>query len=318
MLFKTPRNEGTVAKHGGDSSVERDGLGRPRIIVGCSDCEGTGTVPSPKTGKLIKCKPCGGEGAGRKRSYTRVTTYIDVLESNKNLMEWKARKVLQGVAMDPSLIDGVVEYDDVEREGRDWLNRRAEVAATIAGASKKSEKGTYLHELSELRDQGLPLPDDASEQDRADIEAYHAGTIDLVDIHLMEQLVVNDELQVAGTPDRVSYPKRTLTAPDGELIHPDQQIITDLKTGRVDYGALKMAMQLSIYSRSDLYYPDGTRMRMGRVNQQWGLIMHVAAGSGQLDLYWADLDLGWEAVQLAGLVRSMRSRSKRALSAMSV
>jgi hypothetical protein len=313
LQFKSPRNEGTVAKHGGDSSVERDGLGRPRIIVGCSDCEGTGTAPSPKTGKLIKCKPCGGEGANRKRSYTRVTTYIDVLESSKNLMEWKARKVLQGCAMDPTLTLGVTEYDDTEREGRDWLNRRAEVAATIAGASKKAEKGTYLHELSELRDRGEPLPEDASEQDRADIEAYHLGTTDLVNIHLMEQLVVNDELQVAGTPDRVSYPKMALRAPDGQWISVDEKLITDLKTGRVDYGGLKMAMQLSIYSRSDLYYPDGTRMKIPGVNQDWGLIMHLPAGSGELTLYWADLNLGWEAVQLAGLVRSMRSRSKAAL-----
>ena len=105
-----------------------------------------------------------------------------------------------------------------------------------------------------------------------------------------------------------------LIAPDGTIIFPDELIITDLKTGRVDFGALKMAMQLSIYSRSELNVK-GTHLRaeMENVNQEWGIIMHLPAGSGKCDLYWADLTLGWEAVGVAYAVHDMRKRSKRAL-----
>ena len=308
-IFVTPDEVSTTGKFGGDSSVERDGMGRPRIIVGCDTCDGSGTTPSPKTGRLIKCQPCAGQGAAKKRSYTRTTTFIDVLEDKSNIAEWKARKVLQGVAMDPSLLRDVLDYGDSDREGRDWLNRRAEVAADKAGANEKSAKGTHLHEVSELVDSGTPLSSipNLTLADQADIKAYEVGTRDLVDIVLMEKLMVHDELQVAGTPDRVSHLKREMVAPDGTVIHPDSLLITDLKTGRVDYGKLKMAMQLSIYSRSRLYFQDGRRREVHGLRTDWGLIMHLPAGEANLTIYWADLNAGWDAVLLAREVRKVRS-----------
>jgi hypothetical protein len=255
----------------------------------------------------VKCQSCKGAGAERKASYTRTTTFIDVLEDKGNLLQWHGRKVLQGVATDTSLLDDVLTYSDEEKEGRGWLNRRAEIAMEKAGANKKSEKGTELHELSEARDNGTPIfMLHGTIEDRADIAAYDAATRDVVSIYLMEKLMVNDDLKVAGTPDRVSHPKGELIAPDGTVLTPEDRIITDLKTGRIDYGSLKMAMQLSIYSRSLLYYQSGEREEIPNLRTDWGLIMHLPAGTAQCTIYWADLNAGWDAVLLAREVRNIR------------
>lgn len=304
----------TARKAGGDDGVERDGNGRPRIIVDCDKCETTGKIPSEKVeGRLNKCPKCKGEGR-LKRSYTRVTTFIDALEDKENLLPWKMRMVLKGVALDPGFLKDVETMDVTE--DRDVLNRRAEAAAELAGASEKADHGTLLHELSEQVDKGETLPLDVDFDDFIDIEAYSEKTVPLVRIIHIEQLVVCDELGTAGTPDRVSSvrPDVTLSAPDGHVFTVDEEIITDLKTGRLDYGMLKMAMQLSIYSRSKRYDKEtGERIDLGNVNQKWGIIMGLTPGSGELNLYWVDLELGWEAVQLAALVRDMRRRGRKAL-----
>jgi hypothetical protein len=303
---------------GGDDTVERDHQGRPRILIGCDKCDGSGRLPSlARPGNTTKCTKCKGEGSV-KRSYTRVTTFIDCLGDKSSLDAWKQRKVLQGIANEPSLLEDVLDYDDTTPEGRDWLNRRAERAKEIGGANDRADHGTLLHDLSELVDRGEELPAVTDPMDWLDIASYSAVTMPLLDIVHIEKLRVNDDLQVAGTPDRVSYVRegKTLVAPDGEEFPAGSMLITDLKTGRVDINdnRLKFAMQLAIYARSPLYVPDSViRAELEPISQTWGIVMHTAVGSGQTDLYWVDLSLGWQAVQVAVQVRAMRKVSRTAL-----
>lgn len=305
-----------VKKAGGDDSVERDGNGRPRIIVTCDKCDGTGTVPSAKVaGRMNKCQPCSGEGR-RKKSYTRVTTLADTLEDKEQIITWRARMVLIGAAMDTGFLTDVLSMDPAEKSDKDALNRRAEAAADLAGASAKADHGSLVHEYTELVDDGKDLPLDADPMDWVDVQSYARATQPILSIVHMEQLVVCDELGTAGTPDRVSHVRLgvELVAPDGHVFTPDELIITDLKTGRVDLGGLKMAMQLSIYAHSHLYDKEtGARVPLGNVNQKWGIIMHTPWGEGRTTLYWVDLELGWNAVLIAKQVRSLRSAGRRAL-----
>lgn len=300
---------------GGDNEVERDAKGRPRIRVYCERCERTGRLPSEKRpGSTVKCQRCNGEG-WRLESFTRVTTFIDCIEDKSNLMTWGKRMVLIGCAMDERLLDGVLDRDPAVRDDKDWLNRRAEAASQKAGAGDKAEKGTELHALSEMVDSGIEIPDHATFGDVIDMHAYETATRGFKIEH-MEKLVVLDEYRVAGTPDRVSswVGEDELVAPDGTTIGRDELLITDLKTGSVEYGALKIAMQLGIYSRAKLYDKDtGDRTSMGNVNQQWGVIMHSPAGQGETTLYWADLTMGWAAVELAKTLREFRTKGKGAL-----
>lgn len=309
---------------GGDNEVPRDTKGRPLVIVRCYKCEGVGNVPSPKTGNPIKCQRCTGKGE-KQEAYTRTTTFIDVLDDKSNLMAWGKRMVLIGTTLDPSLTDGVLDYahrlksvDEAEAKGaKDWLTRRAEAAADKAGASDKAEQGTFLHGLSELIDEHKPLPEVSSFDDVVDMHAYREATA-FMKIRHMEQLVICDKYRTAGTPDRVSewVGPVPLVAPDGYVFEPGagELLITDLKTGSVDYGALKMAMQLAIYANSDLYdKATGERVPFDNINRKWGLIMHLPSGSGVHTTYWADLELGWHAVALAKQVREIRNMGKKAL-----
>ena len=316
-LVRASEISGPTRKAGGDGSVIRDEEGRPRLLTECWLCHGEGRRPSPTgiEGRTVKCQGCKGEGV-REKTYKRVTSYIDVLEDKSFVQAWSERMVLIGIAEDTGFLRGVLDYDPETKDGKDALNRRAQAAKDLGGANRKSDKGTHLHDLSEAVDRHEALPEGLSEDDIADMDAYSAGTHPFFKIVHMEELVVNEQLGVAGTPDRVSQwcGEGDLIAPDGEIILPDELIITDLKTGRVDFGALKMAMQLSIYSKSKLNVKGShVRLDMPNVNQKWGIIMHLAAGSGVLNLYWADLTLGWEAVGVAEDVHAMRKRQKQAL-----
>lgn len=303
-------------KAGGDGTVKRDEVGRPKLLAECWLCDGEGRRPSPSgNGRTVKCQGCDGQGI-REKSYTRVTTFIDVLEDKSFVQAWQERMVLLGIAQDPTFLRGVEYIDPESREGRNDLNRRAQAAKDLGGANRKSDQGTHLHDLSERVDRHEALPAGLPDADYKDMEAYRKGTHPFFKVRHLERLVVNEELGVAGTPDRVSQwiGDGDLIAPDGTVILPEELLITDLKTGRVDFGALKMAMQLAIYSRSELNVPGShEREWMGPVSERWGIIMHLPAGSGELTLYWADLELGWKAVQVARDVREMRSMSKQAL-----
>lgn len=253
----------------------------------------------------------------KRKAHTRVTTFIDVLDSKDNLMDWKARNVLIGVAKDPSFIEGVSSLDPEDPDHKKALSRKAEAAAELAGATAKADAGTRMHELTEAADKGEPMPDDLTEEDEADVSAYIAATHAMTLVHI-ERLVVNDTYGVAGTPDRVSMIdpnyRDVMVAPDGTKFGADELIITDLKTGRIDYGALKMAMQLSVYANSKFVdLATGERIDMGPVNKKWGIIMHMPIGSAECTLYWVDLTVGYLAVDLAAQVREIRKQNRRVL-----
>lgn len=301
--------------------VPRDGYDRPLVV--------------PKTG-------------GKPIAHTRTTTFIDVLDDKSSLTDWKVRSALVGHHRLPEAEQQEITTLDV-REDRDRLNALSEKAVALSGAHERREKGTELHGFSELVDAGLPLPESASEADLADMAAYRMATIDF-EMGRMEQFVVCNILCAAGTYDRdVLY---TGPGPLPGMFFREEAIIADLKTGRsADYGGLKMASQLAVYSRAEMYdhtlfpVPPLTarqketgdpvkdyRKRIDNfkkidwpaeqaakaytplnVNQEWGIILHLPAGSGDATLYWADLTLGWEAAQEALTIRSLRSRGKRAL-----
>ncbi|MEU8327292.1 hypothetical protein [Micromonospora sp. NPDC048839] len=271
---------------------------------------------------------------GRPAAHTRVTTYIDCIDDKSNLDVYHQRMVLLGAAKKPSLLDAVRLLDPEDAKDKRQLNAIAERAQEIAGANDKREKGSHLHHLSEFVDRGEPLPP-CSEADLVDMAAYKMATVQLDVVHI-EKLVVVGENKTAGTPDRVSYYDGPGPLVDGKRIHIKGNLITDLKTGSVEYGAFKMAMQLSDYSKGMFYDPTKFPVDMEDakafarwkktefpeelaraaytplpdVNQDWGLIIHLPAGSGVATVYWIDLRAGWEGVLAAKVVRALRRQNK--------
>ncbi|MEU7905901.1 hypothetical protein [Actinoplanes sp. NPDC049118] len=225
------------------------------------------------------------------------------MEDKTQLTAWSKRMVLAGAARSPDLLAQARSLDPADPQHKQPLNALAERAANAAGSASRRDHGTHLHTLSEYVDRGEPLPAHSA-ADVADMAAYKLATVHLDVIHV-ERLVVVDDLRVAGTPDRISYYDGP--GPDGDYL--TGNLITDLKTGSLQHGTLKFAMQLAVYSRGQFYdHTTGARSPLPQVNPHWGLIIHLTPGSAICTVHWIDLALGWDAVQVARQVRAMRSR----------
>lgn len=227
-------------------------------------------------------------GGGKKVAYTRCTTFVDCLDDKFGLQKWMMRMTALGLASRPDLLLSVQAHKDDKNE----LDRICDSAKEAAAASAAATTGTALHALTELVDRGedLPvLPADA----KADLEAYREATKDLKTV-LIEQFCVQDALKIGGTPDRV-------------VEYQGKRYIADLKTGSIEYGALKIAMQLAVYARSHTYDVASHKRSPHGADLQRGLIIHLPAGQATCNLIWVDLVAGWNAVMVARDVRHQRT-----------
>lgn len=258
---------------------------------------------------------------GKARGYTRCTTYIDVLEDRSALEKWKVRTALLGVAEDQGIIRDAAAITKSyfagrtdERTWKDTLNRLGEDALDLGGASVRSQAGTDLHALTEVVDRGLALPPGLVDDDFLDIAAYTAKRDELaLKTVAIELFVVNDELSVAGTLDRVYALSGTFDHPTtGEPVtFKNDLLVGDVKTGAIHPG--KVAMQVGIYSRSKRYdFTDGSRHDLP-TRTDLGLLVHLPQGEATCAVYLIDLDLGFVGVSLAGQVRAWRNTGKRAI-----
>lgn len=308
-LVKLPQREQSTL-------VPRDGNDRPMVV--------------PKAG-------------GKPTAHTRTTTFIDCIEDKSNLTNWRARMVLKGASVKPSLLDVVQNLDPKVAKDKNQLDALAEAALDAAGGNERREQGSHLHELSEYVDRGQPLPERTkygvtTHADLMDMAAYKIATINL-DVRHIEELLVVNILKTAGTPDRVS--DYAGIGPPG-VPYIEGTFITDLKTGNLDYGHLKMASQLAVYSHGEFYdstlFPAPERIKgdkasekawekwkktvftpeeackayspLGDVNQDWGIIIGLVPGSAECEMHWVDLNKGWAAATLALDIRKMRGTRK--------
>jgi predicted RecB family endonuclease len=227
---------------------------------------------------------------GKAKAYTRVTTFASSVEDMFSLGQWQQRMVALGLSRRPDLLLSVSAH----AEDKDELNRIVDSAREAAAASAAATVGTALHKLTERLDRGEMSLDAMPDSHRSDMKAY-ADAMAPLKIRGVEQFVVLDDLQVAGTFDRI-------------VEYDGQRYTADVKTGSIEYGVGKMAIQLALYSRGHLYAPGRADRGGTEVNQNAGIIIHLPAGQGRCDLYWIDLRAGWEAVRLCADVRAWRKR----------
>lgn len=241
--------------------IQRDRWGRPLIV--------------PPTG-------------GKPAPYTRCTTFVGALEDTYALGRWQQRQVAIGLSQRPDLILAAAAH----RDDKDKLNEVCDAAHEAAASHAAATTGTALHRLAERLDRGETL--DAVPPDyRADIDAYRQVTAEFKHEHI-EEMLVHDEFQVAGTPDR-------LVRWRGDLV------VFDIKTGSIEYGMGKIAMQLALYSRSVLYDPATGQRTDAGINQAEAIVCHLPAGQGRATLWSVDIAQGWAGVELARQVRQWRA-----------
>lgn len=121
--------------------------------------------------------------------------------------------------------------------------------------------------------------------------------------------MVNDQMRAAGTCDRIFEATRELLCPDGSRIAPGTLIIGDIKTGgKLDYSYPGYTIQLALYAGGVIYDLD-TETRKGapdKLHTQWGLLVHLPAGTGVCELLWVDLEEGREGARIVQAVRKWR------------
>lgn len=233
---------------------------------------------------------------GKERGYTRVTTIAKTLDDTASLADWKVRMAITGIVQRPDLLaQASTAIDDRTR-----LNKIAGDAVEAAGAYSRANLGTALHNLTQQIDLGMKpqiLP--GLQQD---IETYITSIAEW-DMQMnndwIEVLLINDELEYAGTADRIVRTR------DGRLV------IFDLKTGTdLSYSYGSIAVQLALYAQAEWIYDwrTGERTPLPDIDKTSGIICHLPAGEGKCDFYNVNLEAGWEAAQMSMRTREWRKR----------
>lgn len=234
------------------------------------------------------------KGKSNPVAYTRTTTFVSAVEDQFGIQQWAQRNVAQALVDDGTLfLEASAARDDKKK-----LNA---VCNRIQEAAKEAARvGTALHSLTEQVDRGEKA--NVPEAWRPHIAAYVAETAPLKPVWI-EQMVVHDPWKVAGTPDRI-------------VTYQGKKYIADLKTGDIELGAGKIAAQLAMYARSELYDPATGWHGIHGAETDKGLVLHLPAKPGygedpetwvpRCTVLWIDLLAGWEIARTCREVRERR------------
>jgi hypothetical protein len=244
-------------------------------------------------------------GKTKSEPYLRASEVHRLVEDKYGLNIWQQDRIGKVVATNPAL-RAEWEKVDVEAKGQAFWERKALRERTIRSYTagrpydrSAAAKGTRFHSITDKSDSGVLFDLDSDFAD--DLGVYHhvlnkAG----LTILASERFVVQDELGIAGTFDKLVYTE--LSTPDGVLAGP---VIADLKTGKVKGKELDFGMQMAVYANS-VYYDNGERTEFS-VNKKWGMIIHLPLGSNQAELFWVNINQCYEVVKAAIIVKEQRA-----------
>lgn len=278
-------------------SIPRDQWGRPLI------------APSSSQGQW--CRPVG---------MTRASTLGGTLEETWGLSRWQRRMVVIGMGLRPDLVLAASALTAAP-EDKNGCDDIADRAFEHAEGSAGSTIGTALHGLLAriLKGESIPAVRGFEETLTACREVVSRFTV-----YAIEQFIVCEEINSAGTTDLVVSPKGHLVAPDGTVFGPGDRLIWDWKTSQTSsYFGIKFCVQCFPYACGRPYrhlesrptgrgkqievrgvyddWPDGVHPSL-----DWALICHAPSGGTTADLYWVPLKEGRELAELSNTVRNWR------------
>lgn len=197
------------------------------------------------------------------------------------------------------------------------LNDLAESLLELGGAHEKAAKGTQLHELFELYDREgidavgeLVVEGKITHADLADVEAYaraiEAAGIKILPEYIEAPVVIHDE-KIAGRLDRVVMARLPGAARAARYV-------LDVKSGRIDLGAGKIAQQLEKYAKATPYNLDTHEtLEPHKASTTKALVLHLPPGSAKASIHVVDLGAGRVGNDLSAKVRAFRNDGKRAI-----
>lgn len=254
-----------------------------------------------------------------------VTAKVRDIIHRRDVAVAKARKADRKGKLHPgqlaTLTDGA--WSDFKKA----LDVIADEVFEIGGGREKANKGTNIHALTEVHDRdgiqeisAMLEREEITPADFADVEAYATAMRAIgAKITASEQVVVDDDGKIGGRLDRVVLAKlpEIRDPKTDEVIRPAdtraRRYVLDIKTGRVDLGAGKIAMQLRKYAESKAYDPETGERTSHGANRDTGLLLHLPAGSAKATVHVVDLSIGAVGNKLSTEVRAYRNAGKKAI-----
>lgn len=249
---------------------------------------------------------------GPAQPWTRVTTIAGTLEDRYHLERWGKRKVLEGLVTDRGLLSQAAEIfseygpDPDVKEAKDRLDKLAGWAIDKAGAHKGADVGTQLHDLTERRNQGTLLSADVPPHLAANVAIYESTLQEhgiTVVPEYMERIICCPELNAVGRLDNM------VREAGHELLR-----IFDLKSQKtMDFGSMKIAIQLAIYAHGYAMFNEETWTweEMPPVDQKVATVCHLPLLAEYEDkachLYDVDLEWGWRWAKASFQTRKARN-----------
>lgn len=269
---------------------------------------GDDALPPRDRHKRPLIRPVGGDG--KSKAYRRPSSYVGNVTYGPGLTFYSMVHALMGLAESPKDFErlqdivsgGMCSYEQVKADRR--MRPLIERLKRMGGIDVKPTRGSQVHELTECVDLGRPIPDGLRDVLGPRVDQYVAMYQDvLADLGLrpvmVEQFLVSDEFEAAGTADRVY--ECDLVAPDGERV---TRVIGDIKTGqtRIDHAA-----QMAIYASANLYdHRDGSRDPIN-VSQGWAILVQMDLEELTCTPYWVSLEYGRTVIELSQWAKSVQS-----------
>ena len=249
---------------------------------------------------------------GYRSSFSRATTIAKKLDSGSNLMDWHDRKLIEGLARYPQLLDGL----DVGKLGttneyrlRQTLKQISENATNAAGAADGREFGTALHAWTEAVDHGKASYNDVPRE----FKPYVASYLQALSRHGIEPIPEYVErIMYCPITDTMGTIDRIYRLPTGELV------IGDIKTsGNIDFAWTSIALQMAQYANaSHLLSEDGqTWEPMPKVRHDIAVIAgipHTPKDRGpHCDMHIVNVEYGTGLLYIARDITHVQREAKK-------
>jgi len=280
--------------------------------------------------------------------YGRPSGFGSLIEDREGLHRWDRRLTVLGIAMDPDLLRlmGDVNPDDAEAPTENQQLDRIAARATDpdhADSKMAADRGTFVHTLCDWADEGMtgtpPWCDPRFNLTDKQIDAVAVGwrkliTDNQLDILASEATVVNDDLHLAGTLDRLVQLERPLPF-DGATIPAGAVVVLDIKTSTLypDGEGLPSfwsgyPLQLFAYATS-VPYDTATDTRGDwedaalKPSTEHALIAHLdiprlmETGEARWQLIHVDLDVARQGVEALTAAKNYHATAKFKMSATS-